>query len=209
MTRRLTQATNYSARICLIRAIASSTACSGLMPSAMTRFTAFPGQLLRDLVVAPVARDRGVVVVRGARRDLHRRGHAVRVARVEPERCLAQFRHRRHKSLASEVEVVGEPALCDEEAHELLGGIGVAALPEDRRSPEQAHDRKSLAARAERPFDRCGVLVVILGPLGRLSAMGIERVSFCTMTTACARNCWLLSRLEFQAIEPGGVQPLR
>jgi hypothetical protein len=31
----------HSARICLIRAIASSTACSGLMPSAATRCTAF------------------------------------------------------------------------------------------------------------------------------------------------------------------------
>jgi hypothetical protein len=32
----------YSLRICLIRAIASSTACSGLMPSAATRWTALP-----------------------------------------------------------------------------------------------------------------------------------------------------------------------
>ena len=31
----------YSLRICLIRAIASSTACSGLMPSVTTRWTAF------------------------------------------------------------------------------------------------------------------------------------------------------------------------
>ena len=31
----------HSARICLIRAIASSTACSGLMPSAATRWIAF------------------------------------------------------------------------------------------------------------------------------------------------------------------------
>ena len=32
----------YSLRICLIRAIASSTACSGLMPSVATRWIAFP-----------------------------------------------------------------------------------------------------------------------------------------------------------------------
>ena len=31
----------HSLRICLIRAIASSTACSGLMPSVATRWTAF------------------------------------------------------------------------------------------------------------------------------------------------------------------------
>ena len=31
----------HSARICLMRAIASSTACSGLMPSAATRWIAF------------------------------------------------------------------------------------------------------------------------------------------------------------------------
>ena len=31
----------YSLRICLMRTIASSTACSGLMPSAATRWTAF------------------------------------------------------------------------------------------------------------------------------------------------------------------------
>ena len=70
-------------------------------------------------------------MLHGPRSDLHHRGHAVRVARVEPERLLEQLRHRRQHALAGEVEIVGEPALGHEEADELLGGVDVAAVLED------------------------------------------------------------------------------
>ena len=53
--------------------------------------------------------------------ELHGRGHAVRVARVEPERRIEQLRHRRQVALGGEVKIVREPAVLDEEAHELLG----------------------------------------------------------------------------------------
>jgi hypothetical protein len=48
-----------------------------------------PDQLRKDAVVPPIARDREMVVLHGPRCDLHHRGHAVRVAWVEPERRIA------------------------------------------------------------------------------------------------------------------------
>ena len=53
----------------------------------------------------------------------------MRVARVEPERLLEQLRHRRQEAVAGEVEIVGEPALVDQEADELLGEGDVARRP--------------------------------------------------------------------------------
>ena len=50
------------------------------------------------------------------------------VARVEPERLLEQLRHRRQHALTGEVEIVREPALADEETHELLGEDLAAGL---------------------------------------------------------------------------------
>src|SRR5262245_13464058 len=100
-----------------------------------------PGQLLPNQVVTPVARDCYIVIVRAPGGDLHHRGHAVRVAWVEPERPLAQLRHGRQEALASEVQVVREPALAYKKADELLGGADVAAVLEDHCAPERASDR--------------------------------------------------------------------
>ena len=111
--------------------------------------------------------------------------HAVGVARVEPERRVEQLRHRRQDALAGEVETVHEPAFGHEKAHELLGGWRRAAVLEDH-SLEDALDWKSLAVGAERPFDRRGVLVVVVGTLA-LSAFG-SRACRSAMTTVCARN---------------------
>jgi hypothetical protein len=89
----------------------------------------------------------------------------VRVVRIEPERLVEQLPHRRQHALAGEVEVVHQPPLANEEAHELLGGRDVVAILEDHCRRDGALDRESLASRAEWPFDRGGVLVVVVGPV--------------------------------------------
>ena len=120
-----------------MRAIASSTACSGLMPSAATRWTAF-AQTSSCQTKSSGSRPRPPNYCScGGARDLHHRSHVMRVARVEPERLLEQLRHRRQQALAGEVEIVREPALGHQEAHELLGRVDVAAGLEDRGREER------------------------------------------------------------------------
>ena len=63
--------------------------------------------------------------------DLDRRTHAVRVARIEPERLLDQLAHRRYEAVAGEVQPMGEPTFLGEEAHEVLG---------ERRAPAGLED---------------------------------------------------------------------
>ena len=112
---------SYSLRICLIRAIASSTACSGVMPSvddAVDRLWPRPSCQTGH---SASRRDRDVIVLHRARRDLHRRSHTVRIAGIEPERLVEQLGHRRQQALAGEVEIVGKPAFRYQEADELLG----------------------------------------------------------------------------------------
>ena len=46
--------------------------------------------------------------------------------------CIEQLRHRRQEALAGEVELVREPALADQKAHELLGQANVPASLEGR-----------------------------------------------------------------------------
>ena len=198
----------HSARICLIRAIASSTACSGLMPSAATRWTALPqtySRLTSD--VSRIAGGDRIPVGARAGQELDRRGHVMPVARVEPERLVEQLRHRRQQALAGEVEIMREPALLHEEAHELLGQGDVSARLEGRRRIEAGPDGERLAVGAIRPFDRRRVLVVVLRPLA-LERVGDRERAFAVMTTAWARNAWLFPRLS-QSTESGGVQPLR
>ena len=52
--------------------------------------------------------------------------------------CIEQLRHRRQQALAGEVEIVREPALRHQEAHELLGRGDVAASLEDHGREERA-----------------------------------------------------------------------
>jgi hypothetical protein len=89
----------------------------------------------------------------------------VGVARIEPERRLEELWHRWEKALAGEVEIVGEPALGHEEADELLGGLDVVAVLESDGGKDGAFDRKGLAVRAEWPFYRRGVPVVVVRTL--------------------------------------------
>jgi hypothetical protein len=63
---------HYSLRICLMRAIASSTACSGLMPSVTMRWTAFAQiTLVKHLVVPQIAGGGCVLVSQWACLGLH------------------------------------------------------------------------------------------------------------------------------------------
>ena len=144
------------------------------MPSAATRWMALRPDVLphHEQVSRIAGRDRIIVGAR-AGQELDRRGHVVRVARVEPERLLEQLRHRRHDAVAGEVEPVREPAVLDQEAHELLGQRNVPARLEDRGRIEAGPDGERLAVGAIRPLDRCGVLVVVVRTLA-LSAFGIE-----------------------------------
>ncbi len=71
---------------------------------------------------------------------------------------------------------MGEPALAHEKTDELLGSFNVAAIFECHGRIERAEDRKSLAVRAERPFDRGGVLVVVLRTLALERVGNRERV---------------------------------
>ena len=66
-----------------MRATASSTACSGLMSSAATRWIA-SAQIRHSCI-------RSVIVRQRSGHDLHRRGHAVRVAWIQPERLVDQL----------------------------------------------------------------------------------------------------------------------
>ena len=113
-----------------MRAIASSTACSGVMPSATTRWTAF-GQTSSATPAGAATRPRRLRSCSqcGWVRNCMAARHPVRVARVEPERLLEQRRHRRQDAVAGEVEPVRQPALADQEAHELLRGRDVPAVP--------------------------------------------------------------------------------
>ena len=123
----------YSLRSCLIRAIASSTACSGVMPSVTMRWIAFAQtRSALDLVVPPLA---GGAVYSSASRprlDLHRRSDAVRIAGIEPERLVKERWHRRQNELPREVEPMREPAVGHQEADELLGGRDVATVLENQ-----------------------------------------------------------------------------
>jgi hypothetical protein len=131
----------------------------------------------------------------------------VAVVRVEPERRIEQLRHGRQHPLAREIEIMGEPTLAHEEAHELLGCFDVAAVLERQSREKAVLDREALAAWAERPFERRGVLVVVLGPL-MLECVGNGERSFTVMTTAWARNASLLAKFS-QVTESSGVQPFR
>ena len=98
------------------------------------------------------------------RQKLHGRRHPVRIARVEPERLLQQRRHRRHDAVAREVEPVREPALADQEPHELLRGRNVPAALEDGSLDMPGPDGERLAVGGVRPRDRDRVLVVVVRP---------------------------------------------
>ena len=121
-----------------MRAIASSTACSGLMPSVTTRWTALPQtfscQIRSELPLVVADLDVHQVWLG---QDLDRRAHAVRVARVEPERLLDQLAHRRHEAVAGEVQPMGEPAFLGKEADEVLGERRIPAGLEDHGAFEQ------------------------------------------------------------------------
>jgi hypothetical protein len=67
--------------------------------------------------------------------------------------------------IAGKVEIVREPALGDQEAHELRGQGNVPARLEDRGRHEAGSDGERLAVGAIRPFDRRSVLVVVVGTL--------------------------------------------
>ena len=108
-------------------------------------------------------------------------------------------------SARRKVEIVHEPALGHEKADELLGR---------RRCPLKNHaggdlaiDREWFATRPKWPLDCSDVLIVVVGPFA-LERVGIERLTFAVMTTACARNALLLP-LSNQVTASGGVQPLR
>ena len=160
-----------------MRAIASSTACSGLMPSAATRWIALrPDVLVIDLAVPQIARSCGVIVSQRPRGGLHRCGHAMRVAGVEPERAVEERRNRRQHALAGKVEIVHEPAIGHEEVDELLGGGDVAPVFEDHGLRVAPFDRKGPARGIRRPFDRGGVLEVVVGPLGLERVRDRERL---------------------------------
>src|SRR3954451_21584166 len=105
-----------------------------------------PDLLAIDHAVSPLAGDDLIAVVTWPGQELHGRGHPVRVARVEPERLLDQRRHRRHEAVPGEVEPVREPALADQETHELLGRRGVPAVPEDGGLDVVSLDGERLAA---------------------------------------------------------------
>ena len=102
-----------------------------------------------------------------AGQELDRRGHVMRVARVEPERRIEQLRHRRQQALGGEVEIMHEPALAHEEVHELLGEGNMPPSLEGLGRKEAGADGERLAVGASRPFDRRSVLVVIFGTLAR------------------------------------------
>jgi hypothetical protein len=138
-----------------------------------------PDPLCKDALVPQIAGDCEITVLQRARGGLHRRGHAVRVARIEPERLVEELLHRRQHALAGEVEVVGKPALGHKEAHELLGGRDVAAILEDHSDGDGALDRKRLAGLTERPFDRGGVLIVVVGPVRLERVDDRERLVLC------------------------------
>ncbi len=142
----------YSLRICLIRAIASSTACSGLMPSVATRWT--PSARRAPVRPHRAARSpKASCSSRGARprvRQLHGRAPCGAgrsgPARTAPE----QLRHRRQHALAGEVEIVGEPALADQEAHEFLGVVDVAAVLENHGAIDEGLDGEAAGRRRRR-----------------------------------------------------------
>src|SRR4051794_37626869 len=62
-----------------------------------------PNVLLVHQTVPPLARGDLVAVKVWSGQELHGRGHAVRVARVEPERLLEQRRHRWEEAIPGEV----------------------------------------------------------------------------------------------------------
>ena len=71
------------------------------------------------------------------------------------------------RTVAGEVEPVGEPAFLGEEADEVLGERGVPAGLEDHGANEGTVDDERLAVGGVRPVDGRGVLVVVVGPLPR------------------------------------------
>ena len=149
----------------MIRAIASSTACSGLMPSAATRWTASPSVFLYRSWHA-ASRPRQPQVVGAAARVGAASPSACGAGRsVQPEWRIEQLRNRWQHALAGEVEIVRQPALADQEAHELLGGATLLAVLEDHSAIDNVSMANCWPSGAERPFDRRGVLVVVLGPL--------------------------------------------
>jgi hypothetical protein len=189
-----------------MRAIASSTACSGLMPSAITRWTAWPHThvLLPDparppFLVADGARD----VVRPGH-DLDRRAHAVRVARIQPERLLDQLAHRWQQAVAGKVQPMRKPAILRQEANERLGQLMIDAFLEDHGARDEPDDDDRLAVRALRPVGGHSVRIVVVGPCraqrardgqcrvrGHDDRLGEEHLVVC--------RCWSSSRLGRRA----------
>ena len=140
---------SYSLRIWLTRAIASSTACSGVRPSTTTRWTAVlrpqsgPSRSRRAVLLPVEAVEAPDVRLA---QGLHRRLQPVRVARVEPERLVEHPLGRRQEPVAGARQVGLEPAVRDQEAHELFSRFRVPAVLEDHALGSPRH-RCARAAR--------------------------------------------------------------
>ena len=72
--------------------------------------------------------------------DLHRRAHAVGVARVQPERLLDQLAHRRQNFISGEIEPVREPAFLGQEPDEVAGKRRIRAGLEDHSAKQGTID---------------------------------------------------------------------
>ena len=192
-----------------MRAIASSTACSGLMPSVTTRWTALPQTRsceIRSELPFVVADLHVYQLLPG--QDLDSRTHAMWVARVEPERLLDQLAHRRHEAVAGEIQPMGEPAFLGKEADEVAGERGISAGLED-----DGASRIKPASRAAGRWRRRASRWLRRSCSSRRAAScaarpGSRAIPFSVITTVWARNALLLPRLV-QLVESGGVQTLR
>ena len=168
-----------------------------------------PDVLLPDQVVAPVARDRSVVVVRGPRQrsasprpcGAGRSGRARTALRAASASAAACARRRSRDSARASPRPRGS-ARTPWRSSTLPPSLKTTA------AIEPAFDRERLAIRAERPFDRRGVLVVVLGPLA------LERVGDRERVVRRHHDRLRQERLVVvdswsQVTESGGVQPLR
>jgi hypothetical protein len=77
----------------------------------------------------------------------------VRIGRIEPERLLDQLAHRRHETVAGEVQPVGKPAFLGEEAHESSSKFRVLAGFENHRAIQETIDDHRLAIETVWPVD--------------------------------------------------------
>ena len=191
-----------------MRAIASSTACSGLMPSATTRWTALPQTFslpypIRPPFVVPHVHHRAGAAGSGSAWPracgADRSGRARTAARPACASAADSGRRRRSAS--------GPASLPRRGTGQSRRPARVPAGLEDHRTCDEPLDDERLAIGTIWPVDRDGIPVVVVGSR-RAKRAGIESVAFGVITTVCARNALLLSMLV-QLVDSGGVQPLR